>query len=157
MHINIFHSNLLSVIRKSAKFAYTMFVLSQLLNESSQKVPVGLVLQQIQKSCKPEQPGFSSSIRLDFVCIRTFVSFFFFATVSKRIEEEEIHEKKSRLSLRADVLMGCSWPPLLLISHLHLHVICPGSRVTGIHKYLSKTPWFVHPDWIRSRLEIIEK
>ena len=45
-----------------------MFVPTQLLNELSLKVPVAQVLKEIERSSNPEQPGHSSTIRLEAVC-----------------------------------------------------------------------------------------
>ena len=44
---------------------------SEVLNELSQKVLVGQVLQKIQNLTKPDQPGLSSSICLEVMCVQT--------------------------------------------------------------------------------------
>ena len=48
-----------------------MFVRTSLLNELSQKVPVGPVLSGFEFDTKPDQPGPSSSIRLEVMCVQT--------------------------------------------------------------------------------------
>ena len=45
------------------------FICTQFLNELSQKVRVAQVLMEIERSSNPEQPGLSSSIDLEVVCI----------------------------------------------------------------------------------------
>ena len=62
----------------------------------------------------------------------------------------------STLPSRADVLMGCTWPPFTTVPHLHLHVISPASQITGLSKYIAMTPWFVQPEYVTERLERIK-
>ena len=59
---------------------------------------------------------------------------------------------------RADVLIGCTWPPFTTVSHLHLHVVSPASQMPpSLFKYFSMTSWFVTPEWIENRLKDMEK
>ncbi len=45
------------------------FICTKLLNELSSKVPIAQVLEEINRFSNPEQPGLSSSIRLEVVYI----------------------------------------------------------------------------------------
>ena len=59
-----------------------LFICTQLLNESSQEVPVGQVLKIFKFASKPEQPGLPSLICLEVIYVQRQV--FFFAIVNEK-------------------------------------------------------------------------
>ena len=52
------------------------FICAQLLNKLSKKVLVAQILKEIERALKPEQPGLSSSIRLEVIRVQRWVRFF---------------------------------------------------------------------------------
>ncbi|KYN19534.1 PREDICTED: histidine triad nucleotide-binding protein 3-like [Trachymyrmex cornetzi] len=56
----------------------------------------------------------------------------------------------------ASTRTGFHWPPFNTVHHLHLHVISPIEKMSGLRKLMFPNPnnyWFVSPDYVKSRLE----
>jgi len=64
----------------------------------------------------------------------------------------EAHEE---LDVCSNALYGFHMPPFISVDHLHLHIICPASEMTFLHRQLFKPDswYFVRPQQLIERLK----
>ncbi|XP_039271203.2 adenosine 5'-monophosphoramidase HINT3-like [Styela clava] len=52
-----------------------------------------------------------------------------------------------------DTKIGFHWPPFISIEHLHLHIICPASSMSLLHRAMFNNSYMVDPEYVIDRIE----